>query len=1100
MSGLHQELDHNAISERELVAEAVAHLDHVLPAQAPIQDFVHHNTLHGFQHLPFEEALAEAEKLTGISAYHPETKSREFYREGRINDSDLTAAFKQNPRLKPEQIVLTLEDKTIRREDIYRMALLFDFEAVSISQINWQIEELDALDTVQTDVPDAVKNEWLVSSGELDLNKSASPIRQLWSSLCDQLELKQAELHPENMLDLTLEQCEQWLDNTQDTASIHQRTQELARSALESFFADVGDNISLRGLVQALSGKDVLDSIRPQLIRLCASALDEGVAAWQLPECSQLGLYGAWRNIAQYDAYPFLHELPDWPQIMSELPNDAIDNIILQLRYFEIPTAKWEGYLRRLALEIPGWSGMINWRQQHPKYYTANNMIPKLEDYLAIRLTLDRLWLNQVCRNTWKIEAKLSSLQSYFGKNLSEFVVRQHLYQGKLPEYLTYQAESLTIRAGSERQCRPDWQHLADLVYTWQFIGGQRTEDGRQKEVAPCPQDSGWRLFRLCQHLGLKAEHVQALGKSGLLNLIAILDEFTPTERSKVWLIAYERHYREDLFQALHANHNRGRWAQREKSPEAQIVFCMDEREESFRRHLEELNPAIETLGAAGFFGIPMNFKGLDAKHVIPLCPVVVTPIHEIDETAKSGEEKKWQTHKRGHRFFKKIAHFLHHDLRRKLLVSQAGMDILAPFILLVLLGKMLTPALSKAIAKFLHRIVAPSVATELQINSPDPNIPATPEQPRMGFTDNEQADRISALLKVLGLTNGFAPIITLIGHGSTSKNNPHESAHDCGACGGRQGGPNARAFAAMANRPEVRELLAQKGIPIPSDSWFVGAQHDTCSDAMTWYDLDAIPPFLRDNFKQFQVQIRQAQELSAHERCRRFVSADTPASPSDAFQHVTLRAHDLSQVRPEFGHASNASALIGRRSITQGLFLDRRVFLISYDARQDTDGTILESILLTAGPVGAGINLEYYFSTVDNERFGCSTKIPHNVVGLFGVMEGATSDLRTGLPSQMVEIHEAMRLQLMVEAKTAVLEQIYARQPSLQELIAGGWILLSTIDPDSGEIFMFERGVGFVPWQAEATELPVFEKSPDCYKNKTLPVPPALIKQPEIA
>jgi uncharacterized protein YbcC (UPF0753/DUF2309 family) len=112
--------------------------------------------------------------------------------------------------------------------------------------------------------------------------------------------------------------------------------------------------------------------------------------------------------------------------------------------------------------------------------------------------------------------------------------------------------------------------------------------------------------------------------------------------------------------------------------------------------------------------------------------------------------------------------------------------------------------------------------------------------------------------------------------------------------------------------------------------------------------------------------------------------------------------------------------------------------------------------------------------------------------------MEGTTSDLRTGLPSQMIEIHEAMRLQLLVEAKTTILEQIYARQESLRELIAGGWILLSTIDPDTGEIFLFERGVGFVPWQAEAKELPVFAKSPDCYRNQTSPVPPALIQQPD--
>ncbi len=213
---------------------------------------------------------------------------------------------------------------------------------------------------------------------------------------------------------------------------------------------------------------------------------------------------------------------------------------------------------------------------------------------------------------------------------------------------------------------------------------------------------------------------------------------------------------------------------------------------------------------------------------------------------------------------------------------------------------------------------------------------------------------------------------------------------------------------------------------------------------------------------------------------------------------HIEERATDFSQARPELGHATNAAAIIGRRSLSQGIFFDRRVFLISYDPTQDPDGTILEKILLAVGPVGAGINLEYYFSTVNNERFGCGSKVPHNITGLFGVMEGTSSDLRTGLPQQMVEIHEPMRLEILVEAKTSTLESIYQRQESLRELIAGGWVHLSTKDPDSGEIYSFKRGTGFVLWQADTTDLTVFDNSPDCYRNQSLPVSPALIKQPD--
>jgi uncharacterized protein len=1097
MSGLHQEFDHSSLSEHELIAKAIAHLDHVLPAQAPIQDFVHHNTLHGYQHLPFEEALAEAEKLTGINAYHPEAKSREFYWQGRINDSDLGATLEHNPKLQPEQTVFTLEDNIIKRKDVYRIALLYDLEAISVSQLNWQIEEVGVLDNVQADVPDSVKKQWLASESA-SIKKPENPIRQLWENLCVQLELTQSALHPENLLDLSLEQTEQWLDETLDTTSTHQHTQELARAALAQFFDGLGTGKSLRWLVYALSGLDVLDAIRPQLIRLCASALDEGIAAWQLPECSHLGLYGAWRKIAQYDAYPFLHELPDWPQIMSDLPEDAIDNIILQLDYFELPKAQWETYLRRLALEIPGWAGMINWRQQHPKYYTANKVIPKLEDYLAIRLTLDRLWLNQVCRETWKIEAKFTALQRYFSKNLSEFVVRQHLYQGKLPEYLTHQAEALTIRAGSERHCRSEWQHLADLIYTWKLIGGEKKAAINAQSSAYSPQDSGWRLFRLCQHLGLKAGHVQQLGKAGLLNLLAIIDEFNSTERKQVWLHAYERHYREDLFYAIHANHNRGRWAKRETSPEAQIVFCMDEREESFRRHLEELNPAIETLGAAGFFGVAMNYKGLDDARVTPLCPIVVTPVHEVQELPQAGQEQQFHHHNKGRKLNQWFASLLHHSLRHRLVLSQFTINLMAPFTLLGLLAKSLLPKPQNSLLTKTAKSVSNTVKTQLMFISTDNETVATPVEPKLGFTESEQADRVAGFFRNTGLTYGFAPLVVLMGHGSMSQNNPHLAAYDCGACSGRHGGPNARVFAAMANQPEIRQILAERNIHIPAETWFIGAEHNTCNEEITWFDLDFVPKEKQEALTTLQRQLNHAQHMSAHERCRRLASAPRNPGLKEALAHISERATDFSQARPELGHCTNASAVIGRRSVTQGAFFDRRVFLISYDPTQDPDGKIVEGILLNVGPVGAGINLEYYFSTVNNERLGCGTKVPHNIVGLFGVMEGTTSDLRTGLPSQMIEIHEAMRLQLMVEAKTGILEQIYARQESLRELIAGGWILLSAIDPESGEIFVFERGVGFVLWQTEAKELAVFAKSPDCYQGQTLPVPPALIQQPE--
>ncbi|MEQ1635154.1 MAG: putative inorganic carbon transporter subunit DabA [Methylococcales bacterium] len=1078
---------------RDIIISALNHLDHVLPGQAPILDFVHHNTLHGFQHLPFEEALEAFESLTGISAYLPEAQNRGFYRQGRINDRDICAALAKSTTLKPDQPVCTLTTKTLTRGELYQLALLHDFTALTPSQLCWQIDELKALEKTQPDVPETTKQKLFTQGAE------SKAISDLWRCIISKLGIEQDALHPESILDLAQQQAEDWLaapdsrqSGTDDRIKDYpQQRSNQAEHALSELFAKVGNSISLRGLVMALSGVDILDQVRPLLIRSCASAMDEGIAPWTLPD-RQHGLYAAWRASAVFDANLFLHELADWQQIIANLPEDPVDGIILHLTYLEIPPTFWAGYCQRLALELPGWSGLINWRQHHSNYAKNTEAPLSLSDYLAIRLTLDRLWLNHVCHKLWKIAPKLSTLQHYFSKNLAEFWVRKHLYQGDLPEYITQRAEAAINQAKSEWLQQPDWTQLADLIQ-----GSKHNPVASYKPV-PTLYNTAWRLFRLAQHLGLRPDELQSLPQQDLLELLSILDKFTVSERAKIWLTAYEHHYREDFFQAIRANHNRGRWAKRETRPAAQIIFCMDDREEGFRRHIEELNPGIETLGAAGFFGIPMNYQGLDEAKTTPLCPIVVTPTNKVQEEPHHGDASILSRHNKGRKLVFSIANTVHQRLRRHVVLSQIIIDVIAPVTLVSLLAKSLFPQKQHRLLAGIKQRISPTVVTELSINAPNPDKNATLEVPKLGFTDNEQANRVAAFLGNIGLTHGFASLVVLMGHGSISENNPHLAAYDCGACSGRHGGPNARAFAAMANRLIIRQLLVEKGITIPVDTWFLGAEHNTCDEGISWYDLKDVPAKRQPDLLKIQHALQHAQLMSAQERCRRLASAPRNPKPKQALQHIETRACDFSQARPELGHATNASAVIGRRALTQGAFFDRRVFLISYDPTEDHEGNILEGILLAVGPVGAGINLEYYFSTVNNQGLGCGSKVPHNITGLFAVMEGTNSDLRTGLPQQMIEIHEAMRLQILVEAKTSVLERIYSEQESLRELIAGGWVHLSVKDPDSGNIFVFERDAGFVVWQADVKKLPVYANSPECYRDKTLPIPPALIEQPE--
>jgi len=1083
---------------RSQIKKTIEHLAHVLPGQAPIQDFVHHNTLHGYQHLPFPEALQQSRELTGAQGYVSIEQFRDYYRAGRVNDTDLATVLDENKDLDSAQQLFESPQQTVYLRDIYIHALTQPLNAITGCQLHWQIDELDALHCFQSEVaPESRQRLLLAAEGDGLKNESAA-IADLWSACLVALGLEHYIVHPEDLVDLTPAQAEQILtkvaEEEQQTESgallVDQLIKKDARRHLQDLLDQVGETITLRGLLLLLTGEDLMDALRPQLQAHLASHLDQGLSGWHSRDRSE-GLYAAWRRSAVRELSWVFDDLPHWHQYLEMLPDDSVETIILELRQLGLPESRWSGYLERLALELPGWSGMFLWRHGRPGYDNQHDTHVDMADYFAVRLLLERLFAHRLCRERWNIEPSLDMIRWYFRRYPDEFFVRSTVFNEHLPDYLVTRVQRLVTHTGLDTldEDEEQWKHLAHLVWTW-----KKSNEVDERESYSVYR-SAWPLFQLAQHLGLSGSDIRGFDAEQIATLFNCLKRLDSDRAGYLRLQAYELHYREELLSAVKNNHGKGRWQNRQQRPAAQIMVCMDDREEGLRRHLEELNPEIETLGAAGYFNFAINWQDIDANKDTALCPVSQIPAHQIKEQAQPGQQAAVAQRQRGHSLRMRLQNMLHQETRRNLLASTALAALSAPGAFLSLTGKVLAPGKMGTVLEWLKRLVEPTIATQIDVNAPANSPAATIEHNIAGYTDEEQFTKLEFFLRNNGMTSGFAPLVIMMGHGSSSQNNPHIAAYGCGACSGRYSGPNGRVFAAMINRPEIRALLTERGIVIPQDTWFIGAQHNTCDDSVSWYDEHVIPEPLQAPFASLKSTIDKASRLHALERCRRFASAPHGLNIDQALEHVISRTQDFSQARPELGHACIASAFIGRRSLSRGLFLDRRGFLISYDPSDDADGKLLERILLEVGPVGAGISLEYYFSTVDNDRYGCGSKVTHNVAGLMGVMEGTSSDLRTGLPKQMIEIHEPMRLQVIIEASTNTLTAIVGRQPPLQQLILNEWILVIAVDPDSGAISLFKPEQGFVPWQGKVTPLTEVEKSSDWFLGHRDPLPPAQIR-----
>ena len=474
-----------------------------------------------------------------------------------------------------------------------------------------------------------------------------------------------------------------------------------------------------------------------------------------------------------------------------------------------------------------------------------------------------------------------------------------------------------------------------------------------------------------------------------------------------------------------------------EARPKLQAAFCIDVRSEVFRRALESLDPGIQTLGFAGFFGLAHAHRDFASDVSEARLPVLLKSKLSSTATAPSTAEAD-QAARFGARAARAWGRF-----KLAAVSSFAFVEATGP----VYLGKLLRDALG----------VVPRAAT-----APAPRFDAE-------FALPERIATAAAILRAMSLTEEFAPLVLVIGHGASVVNNPHASALHCGACGGYRGDANARLLAGLLNEAEVRAGLVAEGIAIPHDTVFVAGLHETTTDAVTLYAQDpgcAVLPPLLERAKAF---LQEAGALARAERALRLPGAGKG-------DDLGVRSRDWAETRPEWGLAGCNAFVAAPRQVTRGKSLAGRAFLHDYDWRHDADFGVLELILTAPVVVASWISLQYYGSVVAPEMFGAGNKLLHNVTGGVGVVEGNGGALRVGLPWQSVHdghdfMHEPLRLTVCVAAPAEAVTGILARHPDLRALFDNGWLHLMLLD-DAGR--MTARYRGELDWQGRGDDAAV--------------------------
>jgi uncharacterized protein YbcC (UPF0753/DUF2309 family) len=502
-----------------------------------------------------------------------------------------------------------------------------------------------------------------------------------------------------------------------------------------------------------------------------------------------------------------------------------------------------------------------------------------------------------------------------------------------------------------------------------------------------------------------------------------------------IWQLALENSYRQEVIGQMSLSR---KTIVKETRPKAQMAFCIDVRSEVIRRNIERMYPDIQTIGFAGFFGIPFSHRDLGNDQGDQQCPVLLEPAMDLVSRPVGFSEKvllkKRQDFVNNHHFLEKIKSS---NVSGFTFVESQGLGYLY---------KMLVAATGKE---------SPNVDFKLGLSVEEkqslrPNIHQ--------LTISQQTEIAFGALKNMGLTKSFARSVIFFGHGSESANNPYASGLDCGACAGHNGHSNARVLCDLLNSRTVRKELRHKGINIPGDTLFVAGWHNTTTDKLNVDIPNELSSSRVNELKMLEEMLAESSRQNQRERSQYFPDID-----ENLAQEFSKKAYSWSELRPEWGLARNASFIVADRSLTKNMNLDGRAFLHEYDEAADNDLSRLELIMTAPMIVTNWINMQYYASTVSNKKFGSGNKTLHNVVAGIGCISGTDGDLLTGLSEQSVSyggknFHEPIRLQVFINASKSSIDTIINKHQLVKDLVENNWLSLICIDQTDASFWLYQK------------------------------------------